>query len=66
MPVTNSSSPHPRYAQSVGFVVEHYDAVARLLKAYVLTYFPDNKLQMVRQRVAVLSPLRFEKTTDSP
>lgn len=31
----------------VGFTVEYFDPTARLVKTFILTYFPDKKLQMV-------------------
>lgn len=37
----------------VGFSVEYLDPVASLLKTFVLTYFPDRKLQMVSRHSGV-------------
>lgn len=41
--------------QPVSFTVEHFDPVARVTNTYVLTYFPDGRLQMVRVSLDYLS-----------
>lgn len=40
-------APGPAFARPVGFKAEYFDPVAGLLKTFLLTYFPNGKLQMV-------------------
>eukprot|EP00903_Cladosiphon_okamuranus_P011349 g10697.t1 len=43
------------FPQAVGFSVEYYDPVADLLRTFVLTVFPDQKVQMVSGNKTFLS-----------
>ena len=40
-------APGSAFARPVGFKAEYFDPVAGLLKTFLLTYFPNGKLQMV-------------------
>lgn len=38
------------FPMPVGFSVEYFDPVADSLRTFVLTVFPDRRVQMVRER----------------